>query len=104
MFNSTIKYLFRLYIFAALAFFIAPNLGGKIPLFDNYWNAVIIIFLSAIIILVIIPKPYEAQVWSNRKTIGIMLFVIINAFALAHCNNDIVIAIQEWMMYQNLNK
>jgi len=90
MFNAAYKFLVRLYCGTAILFLIAVNLGGQVSVFNNYWITMILTFLFACIVVVIIRKPVEFKIWSNRKTIGTILTVIISAIAVVNLVYDLI--------------
>jgi hypothetical protein len=90
MFSAAYKFLVRLYFGTALFFIIALNLGRHIAIFNNYWITMLLTFLIACIVVVIIRKPVEFRIWSNRKTIGTVLMVIISAIAVVNLMYDLI--------------
>jgi len=90
MFSAAYKFLVRLYFLTALTFFILSRLGSRIRIFENYWLTMALTFLIACTAVVIIRKPIEFRIWSNRKAVGTILIVIISALATVHLLNDII--------------
>lgn len=90
MLNAAYKFLVRLYCGTAIFFLIAINLGGQVTVFNNYWITMLLTFLMACIVAVIVRKPVEIKLWSNRKTIGTILTVIISAIAVINLLYDLI--------------
>lgn len=90
MFTAAYKFLVRLYYGTAILFIVTTSLGSKVSIFSNYWITMILTFLMACIVVVIIRKPVEFKLWSNRKTIGTVLIVIISAIAVVNLVNDLL--------------
>jgi hypothetical protein len=90
MFSAAYKFLVRLYLGTGALFIITTNLGSKVSIFNNYWVTMLLTFLIACIIVVIIKKPVEFKIWSNRKTIGTVLTIIISAIATVNLMYDLI--------------
>jgi hypothetical protein len=90
MVSSFYKFLVKLYCGTAIFFFIALKLGRYIAVFNNYWRTMLLTFLIVCIVVVIIRKPVEFRIWSNRKTIGTVLMLIISAIAVVNLMYDLI--------------
>ena len=90
MFHAAYKFLVRLYIGTAILLATTTSLGGKVSVFSHYWITMSLTFLIVCIVVVIIRKPVEFKIWSNRKTIGTILTVIISAMAVVNLVYDLI--------------
>jgi hypothetical protein len=90
MLSAAYKFLVRLYLGTGVLFIITTNLGSRISIFSNYWITMLLTFLIVCIIVVIIRKPVEFKLWSNRKSIGTVLTMIISAIAVVNLMYDLI--------------